>query len=136
MYSEKVGHIYVQKAKLIFKDQYGQPINEETEVQDIGTPLNYTDALGSKFAPDYCFSGFFRKVDHDSKNEFILSKEGPDIIFVTGVPRNYPSLDPFRLRGSLFSSYWQDTVKGVLFQVMKKVPVFIGTSKNQSILQL
>lgn len=135
MYSEKVGHIYINKSKLTFKDEYGVPLEDTVELLEVGTPLT---AIGNmvKYYPDYVVSGFFRRVNKDSANEFIISKDGPDIILVTGVPKEYPSLEPFRFKDSLFSSYYQDTVKGVLFQVFHKAPVILPVSKQISIMQL
>lgn len=134
MYTERVKTIYVQKSKILFKDSYGIPLDQETEVGDVGLPLS---GIGNnpKYAPDYLIKGFFRKIDHNSRNEFTLHSDGPDAILVTGVPKEYPSLEPFRFKNTLFSSYWQDTVKGVLFQVLHEPAVLLPYNK-QSIIQL
>ena len=52
---------------------------------------------------------------------FDLDKIGPknnDILYITGVPKNTPSLDRFRLQGKKWSSYYEDEHGGYLFQIL------------------
>lgn len=139
MYTDRVRSIYIHKSKLIFKDEFGIELNSETEVGDLGIPLTVVNVSdNTKNIPDFAIRGFFRKVDHHSKNEFIVSDKGPDVILITGVPKSYPSLEPFRYKDPKFTSYWEDSVKGVLFQVFSLIPasVLLPIVKQQSILQL
>lgn len=116
---------------MIFKNEYGEPLEAEAEILDNAIMINNT---GKENAPDFFITGFFRKIDKHSKNEFIISPGGTDIVLITGVPTNCPTLEPFRYKDVLFSSYFQDTVKGVLFQVFKKAPSYIGVSKQSGLL--
>lgn len=129
MYRDKIYNLYLRKAKLTFKDEFGTPIDPESEIGDFATPLIH----GDNTTPDFYIRGFFRKVDHNLCNEFIIANEGPHIIFFTGVNRDCPTLDPYRFKDTLFSSYYEDTVKGCLFQVLKKQELYISLNKHNSL---
>lgn len=118
---------------MIFKNEYGEPLDSEAEILDNAIMINNA---GKGNIPDFFILGFFRKIDNHSKNEFIICPKGTDIVLITGVPTNCPTLDPFRYKGVLFSSYYQDTVKGVLFQVFKKAPSYIGVTKQSGLLSI
>ena len=131
MYTSKIGSLYLQKAKILFKDEYGRPLEEDAEILDNSIRIQDNS---NEYSPDYYIRGFYRKIDHHSQNEFIISEGGTEVIFITGVPKDCPTLDPFRYKGPLFSSYYQDTVKGALLQIFKKANVYIGVTKTNGLL--
>ena len=77
---------------------------------------------GEKVIPDYFISGIFFPGERPTfRINFDLDKIGPknnDILYITGVPKNTPSLDRFRLQGKKWSSYYEDEHGGYLFQIL------------------
>lgn len=134
MFREKIYKLYLSKSKLVFKDEFGIKLNFSEEVGDYSVPILHNEDT-DKYCPDYYITGFFRKINKGSLNEFIISRKGPDILFITGVEKGINGLHPFRFKNRIFSSYYEDEVKGCLFQVLKRNVSYIGESKLLGIKQ-
>lgn len=133
MFREKIYKLYLSKSKLVFKDEFGIKLNFDEEVGDYAVPILHND--DDQYCPDYYITGFFRKINNGSIHEFIISRKGPDILFITGINRGCNNLQPFRFKSRIFSSYYEDDVKGCLFQLLKKNASYIGKSKLLGIKQ-
>lgn len=123
MFRNRVSKQYIGKSKLIFK---GMTTNFEFPVKGeslIGQIANRLFIPGSdKKLPDYFMSGTFFSGDQPSfMINFNLENMGPkygDILYITGIPKNTSSLDPFRLQNKKWSSYYEDSHGGYLFQIL------------------
>lgn len=133
MYQNKVFNLYVSKSKIRFRDNYGNYLENKDIVGDICIPIYKSDNTG-KYQPDFYISGFYRPINKGSHHEFIIDNRGTDILFITGVPNN-TSVNLFKFKNTKFTSFTQDNVKGVLFQVLKKAPIYVGITKSQGIMQ-
>lgn len=131
MFREKIYNLYLSKSKLVFKDEFGCPLKFDEEIGDYAVPVLH----GDQYCPDYYITGFFRKINKGSINEFIISRKGHEILFITGVNKGCNNLQPFRFKDRIFSSYYEDEVKGCLFQVLKQSASYIGESKLLGIKQ-
>lgn len=55
---------------------------------------------------------------------------------ITGIPKNTPmDLESFKFKGCLYSTYYEDEIKGALFQILPKSQAYIGITKSQGIKQ-
>lgn len=123
MFRSRVSKQYIGKSKLIFK---GKTANFEFPVKGeslIGQIANRLFIPGSdKKLPDYFLSGIFFSGDQPSfRINFNPEDIGPkykDILYITGIPKDIPSLDPFRLQNKKWSSYYEDEHGGYLFQIL------------------
>ena len=123
MFRNKVSQQYIGKSKLNF---YYPTQNHEFPIKGevlIGNIANRLFIPGSeKVIPDYFISGIFFPGEQPTfRINFDLDKIGPknnDILYITGVPKNTPSLDRFRLQGKKWSSYYEDEHGGYLFQIL------------------
>lgn len=131
MYQEKIFHLFLSKSRITFKDEYGNPLSLTEEVGDLATPI----ISHQPFVPDFFIRGFYRKINKGMAHEFIIHKEGPQVMFITGIPVNHTPLDPFKFRGRLFSSYFEDGVKGAFFQILSVAETYIGEGKQLGIQQ-
>ena len=86
---------------------YGIRVHKETLVKDIALPT----LLGNKL-PDYGTIGNF------TQWEFEVNPGGNHKLFITGIPKKTYDLDLYRLKGRLWSSYYEDDKRGYLFQVL------------------
>ena len=123
MFRNRVSKQYIGKSKLIFKVKTA---NLEFTIKGeslIGQIANILFIPGSdKKLPDYFMSGTFFSGDQPSfMINFNLENMGfkyEDILYITGIPKNIPSLDPFRLQNKKWSSYYEDDHGGYLFQIL------------------
>lgn len=115
MYREHLKTLYLNKSSLIFRNEYGTLLSRDIEVGEYCKETNFEgDTM-----PDFYCRGFFRKINKGLKNEFILSEKGPNILYLTGLPKIEKELAPYRITNAIYTSYWQDTSKAYLFQVYK-----------------
>lgn len=131
MYQEKLFHSFLSKSRIAFKDEYGNVLPLTEEVGDWATPI----ISHQPFTPDFFIRGFYHKINKSLSHEFIIHKDGPQVIFITGIPIKHIPLDPFRFKNRLFSSYFEDQVKGIFFQVLDVSETYIGESKQLGIQQ-
>lgn len=115
MYADKLVTLYLNKSKLRMRDDRGNILPYETELQEVAR-LN--PSHGSFYEPDYIIKGFYRPIE-GRNGEFIISEGGPNTLYVTGVPRDVKSLTPYRIPNKVvYSSYWEQSNMGYLFQVI------------------
>lgn len=119
MYKEQLRTLYLNKSRLIFKDGYGTQLDREIEVQEYCKETNF---VGDTM-PDFYCRGFFRKIDKGLKHEFIIAELGPDVLYITGVHKMEKDIAPFRVPNAYYTSYWQDSNKAYLFQVIKDLRI-------------
>lgn len=123
MFRNRVSKQYIGKSKLIFKVKTANlefPIKGESLIGQIANILFIPGS--DKKLPDYFMSGNFFSGDQPSfMINFNLENMGfkyEDILYITGIPKNIPSLDPFRLQNKKWSSYYEDDHGGYLFQIL------------------
>lgn len=131
MLQEKIYKLYMSKSKIIFKDEYGTPLNFDEEIGDYAVPIVHND----KNCPDFYITGFFRKINKGMSHEFIISRKGPQILFITGIPKSVSNIQVYKFKNLLFSSYYEDEVKGCLFQILNKATSYLGISKSLGVKQ-
>lgn len=114
MYRNLVKNLFIGKSKLEFIDKNTQLLPDVEVFEDI-MENNYFPKGG--YSPDIQVNGIF----HDHSNTFVLSSDilGPlHCLYITGIPKNTPNLDFFRLKGSIWSSYHENNHRGYLFQIL------------------
>ena len=71
--------------------------------------------FNNPYLPDLIRNGKFDPYD----DTFWVDKYFHDNnLYITGIPKNTVSLDPYRLKGCLWSSYYEDNYRGYLFQIL------------------
>lgn len=131
MLQEKIYKLYLSKSKMVFKDEFGTPLNFDEEIGDYSVPIIHND----NYCPDFYITGFLRKVNNGMSFEFIISRKGPQILFITGIPNSSSNVTIYKFKNTLFTSYYKDDVKGCLFQVLNKNITYQGISKSLGIKQ-
>lgn len=123
MFRNKVSQQYIGKSKLNFyyhTQNHEFPIKGEVLIGNIASRLFIPGS--ENVIPDYFISGIFFPGEQPTfRVNFNLDKIGPknnDILYITGVPKNTPSLNNFRLQGKKWSSYYEDEHGGYLFQIL------------------
>lgn len=107
MFREIVKDVYIGKSHLeIWVNDKQMP--KETLVKDILLPT----LLGNKL-PDFGTIGTFYPVW-----KFDVNPKGNHKLFITGIPKKTYDLDSYRLKGRLWSSYYEDDRRGYLFQIL------------------
>ena len=114
MLNRLIENLYIGKSKIEFRDQFGNKIDPLTTVGELFK--KYPD-IGNQHSPDFYVHGIYRKIDKFSQNIFYIAEEGPDILLITGIPTYIPDIDGFKLKKKKFTSYFQDRIKGALFQI-------------------
>lgn len=105
MFREIVKDLYIGKSKLIIECNQRE-IPQTTLVQDVLQPTGFTGNM-----PDYGTLGNFR----EGKFEITLMMP-KHRLYVTGIPKG-AILDNFRIRRTYWSSYYEDDIRGYLFQI-------------------
>ena len=105
MFREIVKDLYIGKSKLTIECNQRE-IPQTALIQDVLQPTGFTGNM-----PDYCTLGNFK----DGKFEItpVMPKHR---LFVTGIPKG-AILDNFRIRRTYWSSYYEDDIRGYLFQI-------------------
>lgn len=119
MFGKIVKNQYAGKAKIDFTFN-GKTIDGKNLIGDIGIP--FTDGEGRPFTnmnpylPDYYIMG---DVSDISTMELIPKDiRKTKILYITGIPKNASRLDEYKLKNVLWSSYYEDSHRGYLFQLV------------------
>lgn len=109
MYSNIVKDLYIGKSKLIFEAN-DCIIPDVTEIGKIFFPTGWEGNL-----PDYGTMGNLWV--HNNQGTFEITWKRPEHkIWVTGIPKG-AILDDFRIQETIWSSYYEDNIRGYLFQI-------------------
>lgn len=109
MFREIVKDLYIGKSKLSFNAN-GRALSPTVTIQDV---MDSVELKKDRY-PDFRTIGVF----YPTTKIFIISPIWANVqIFVTGIPKG-EILDNFRLENTLWSSYYEDSYRGYLFQVL------------------
>ena len=132
MFEKIVGNQYVGKAKIDFTFN-GKIIDCKSLIKDIGIP--FQDSNGVHFTnlvpnfPDYFILGEVSDISTMKLDYGDLRKT--KILYITGIPKQAPSLDDYKLKNVLWSSYYEDEYRGYLFQLISSSSlVELNSSKS------
>jgi len=123
MFKQVTYNTYIGKGKLsLIKDH--QFINGSTKIGDIAYPVVILDKnMDSLKWPDYYLMGFYiSPTEEDPVEMFQVVKPYETCthyLYITGIPKGAKSLNPFRLQGCIWSSYYEDSLHGFLFQIIR-----------------
>lgn len=106
MFTESIKTLYLGKSKLAFDD-----FGANTQIGKLAKETG----LGTNRLPDLFIEGKL----HCSQSLFITEISPEHILYITGIPLKSKSLDPYRLQGCIWSSYYQDSYRGYLFQITR-----------------
>lgn len=124
MFKQVVYNTYIGKSHLaLIKD--GKFLEGNSKIGDISYPCVILDKNRDTLTwPDYYIMGWFEPAtEADPANLFHILKPWNKIIhhlYITGIPKGAPSLEPFRLENCLWSSYYEDDLHGYLFQILRR----------------
>lgn len=110
MYANIIKNLYIGKSKLIFEAN-DCIIPDTSTIEEIFCPTKYEGNL-----PDY---GIYGSLWHyKDTNTFEINWVNPDHkLFITGIPKG-TALDNYRLKDTIWSSYYEDEYRGYLFQII------------------
>lgn len=112
MYSNIVKDLYIGKSKLLIQVN-DKTVEDTTLIGKILLPTGYQGNM-----PDYGTHGTLWEELPGGKKSFEITPHHPDHkLYVTGIPKG-AILDNFRLQGSIWSSYYEDDIRGYLFQII------------------
>lgn len=119
MFANIVKNQYVGKSKLDFTLN-GNLIDPKMIIGDIGLPLVTPQGCPlvdiDRYFPDYFITG---TVSDISTLELIPNDmDKAKVLLITGIPKNAPSLDKYRMKEVTWSSYYEDDYRGYLFQIV------------------
>lgn len=119
MFGKIVKNQYVGKSKIDFTFG-GRSLDGKNLIGDIGIP--FTDSRGIPFTtlepymPDYYILG---DVSDISTMELIPQDiRKTKVLYITGISKEATRLDDYKLKGVLWSSYYEDQYRGYLFQMV------------------
>lgn len=123
MFKQVVYNTYIGKSQLGIMNQR-DILEGTTKIGDISYPCIILDKNRDTLTwPDYYLMGWFEPAsDADPANFFHILKPWNKIIhhlYITGIPKDAPSLEPYRLENCLWSSYYEDDFHGYLFQILR-----------------
>lgn len=135
MFGKIVKNQYVGKAKIDFTIN-GRSLDGKNLIGDIGIP--FMDSQGIPFTnldyhlPDYYILG---DVSDISTMELIPKDiRKTKVLYITGIPKEATRLESYRLKGVLWSSYYEDKYRGYLFQMVDfSTPVEMNEPKLENI---
>lgn len=110
MYKEQIKDLYIGKSKLVIR-QNDKVIPDNFPVKSVFLPTGYTGNY-----PDYGNYGYLWR-DPNTWGFDIDIKRPTHTLYITGIPKG-AILDNFRLEEVIWSSYYEDEVKGYLFQAI------------------
>lgn len=119
MFTNIVKNQYVGKSKIDFTFQ-GSLIDGTTLVKQIG--IMFADNLGEpfnnqcSFLPDYYIPGKVVDICTMEIGEMPLGETS--FLFITGIPKR-KDLSNYKLKGVVWSSYYEDAYRGYFFQLVK-----------------
>lgn len=119
MFYKIVKNQYIGKSKLTFTRK-GEVLRPETLIGELAK--DFTDwqgiPMGSHIykAPDYFIEGHFFP---DTNSWELEPEESLDIqrLYITGIHKDFPNLDEFKIGDAFWSSYYEDNYRGYLFQI-------------------
>lgn len=123
MFKKVTYYTYIGKSKIaIIKE--GKVVNPNTIIGELAYP-NLPDFQQERRAypniPDYYLRGLYIKPTEDDPGEFFQMvkpfEKCTHYMYVTGIPKEVPSLKHFKLRDCIWSSYYEDDYHGYLFQI-------------------
>lgn len=108
MFGAIIKDLYIGKSKMDFIAN-GKALESTVVFDNILLPTGYSEKLK---LPDYGNIGIF------TEDNFIVTPlHSTHWFLVTGIPKN-EILDNFRLEGVIWSSYYEDSRRGYLFQIL------------------
>lgn len=122
MFKQVVYNTYIGKSKIpIVKD--GRWLGAEEKIGDISYPCVFLDKNKDTLTwPDYYLMGFYESGTEDDPLHFFQClkpwKKILHHLYITGIPKGVKSLEPYRLEGCIWSSYYEDDLHGYLFQIL------------------
>lgn len=120
MFSELVSTLTLDKTRIIYPNFSINHLDiRKIMVGDLFKPW---DTNGNHTYPDYYIRGHYYNEDHYSKNIFRIDEYGPDIMYITGVPKNYNiGIDNFKYPYpyAKYMTYFEDSEIGYLIQIVK-----------------
>lgn len=120
MYKGNILNLYIGKSQLKFLIGK-QEINSNIIFKHIW----YIDLPQTEFGPDVCVLGNFNAKD----NTFTIDNHNKHRLCITGVPLGIPDLDYYKLKTSIWSSYFENVFRGALFQVVPEENLDLSTMK-------
>lgn len=126
MFKHVTSNTYIGKSKLNILDPNGEYIQGTTNIGNIATYIDKDKDLLRW--PDYYIKGnyqgpLYRKgssPELHTSYTFCINN-GDDFkhyLFITGIPKGAKSIEPFKLDGCIWSSYYEDLLHGFLFQII------------------
>lgn len=122
MFKQVVYHTYIGKSHLNIV-QGGKLVEQTRKIGEIAYPCVILDKPKDNMAwPDYYLMGFYDKgTESDPATYFQCLKPWNKILhhlYITGIPKDAKSLDPYKLEGRIWESYYEDELHGYLFQIL------------------
>jgi len=137
MFKQVTYNTYIGKGKLsLVKDH--QFINGSTKIGDIAYPVVILDKDRDNLKwPDYYLIGLYiSPTEEDPVEMFQIVKPYETYthhLYITGIPKGAKSLNPFRLQGCIWSSYYEDNLHGFLFQIVRSNSILKLQEENETI---
>lgn len=113
MYKEHIVELYLNKSRLLIRDEAGQLLPSNTRIGQVAEEI-YN--MGSCI-PDLYVRGTYIRGPYGEKDSFLVSKNGDHLLFITGIPKG-STIVPAKIRGSLYHSLWEEAKKDILFQIL------------------
>ena len=114
MFRSIVRQQYIGKTKLKF-DLEGTILPDHVKLDNLGYPIIIPGPY--RHYPDWVIFGYF-----DPNNLIFkrvgLEKRKRENLYITGIPKGAPSIDPWKLDKVIWSSYYEDDYRGYLFQIL------------------
>lgn len=114
MFRSIVKNQYIGKSKLKFI-YYDNILADDSKFDAIGYPLIVPGPY--HHYPDWVVFGYFDPEKLTFKRVG-LEKRKKESLYITGIPKGVPSIDPWRLDNVIWSSYYEDDYRGYLFQIV------------------
>lgn len=117
MYSNIVKDLYIGKSKLTFEAN-DKILSDTLTIGDLFQETGYENPK----MPDYGAYGSLFFYTGKSKWVFEITPKSDHLLFVTGIPKK-DTLDNYRLKDAVWSSYYEDDYRGYLFQIIVNMEV-------------
>lgn len=114
MFTALVKNQYIGKSKLDFQKD-GKPLNPTTLIGNIKGIENTLPI--SKYDYDYMIIGEIKDINTIELN-FNHDSDSTVAICITGIPKKWP-LAKFKYSDNIWESFYEDNIRGYLFQVRK-----------------
>ena len=122
MFKKLVNNLYIGKSKLKF--YMLTTVRAELKSTNIFEKITNKDFRKSpnKYLPDVLVEGEYSTDELGNGLFRVLFGEQPSKpnthrLYVTGIPKNTPNLDFFRIKETIWTSYYEDSHRGYLFQI-------------------